>query len=278
MAEPAPAPGPRRAEAVGFTVVHHLDGPRVRLSVAWFTVAVVAALADHRLLALVMAVTAAVAADELLRVHRHPSRADDPASRVDRAQRFLGQPDRVAAAVAAAWIPLAASGGADALTAAVAGATVVLLVGALFGGGLVDVGLPMVAALPLGLAAASPVLLAHLGSGAAVALLVLVAAYDAGDFIVGTGASSAWEGPAAGITAVAVLGFAAVVIAQPPLEEDGSATLAVLVAVLAPLGPPLASVLIGDGMRRASATRRLDSLLLVGPLAAYAMAGLLPSL
>ncbi|HYD09936.1 MAG TPA: hypothetical protein VEA78_07530, partial [Acidimicrobiales bacterium] len=137
---------------------------------------------------------------------------------------------------------------------------------------------PLGAGLVVGLAAASPVLLAHLGSGAAVALLVLVAAYDAGDFIVGTGAGTSWEGPAAGVTAVAVLGFAAVVVAQPPLEEDGSATLAILVALLAPLGPPLGSVLVGDGVRDARFVRRLDSLLLVGPLGAYAMAALLPRL
>lgn len=75
-----------------------------------------------------------------------------------------------------------------------------------------------------------------------------------------------------------MLGFAAVVVAQPPLEDDGSATMAILVALLAPLGPPVASVLVGDGVREARFVRRLDSMLLVGPLAAYAMAGLLPQL
>lgn len=53
------------------------------------------------------------------------------------------------------------------------------------------------------------------------------------------------------------------------LEEPGR-----LVAVLAPLGPPLGSVLVGDGATSARFTRRLDSLLLAGPVAAYAVAAL----
>lgn len=266
------------AERIGFRVVHHVDGPRVRSGVLWFAVTVVAALADRRVLAVLLAVAAALAADELVRLHVPASPALEPASRIERAQRFLAAPSRVAAAVAAAALPLAASQGGDSLGAAAVGMTLLLLVGALFGGALDEVTLPLVSALALGFAAASPVLLAHLGSGAAVALLVLVAAHDAGSFIVGTGAATSWEGPAAGITAVAVVGFAALVVAQPPLEEDGSATLAILVALLAPLGPPMASVLVGDGVRDARFVRRLDSLLLVGPIAAYAMAGLLPRL
>jgi hypothetical protein len=108
--------------------------------------------------------------------------------------------------------------------------------------------------------------------------LLLVAAYDVGDFLVGTGAGTTWEGPAAGIAAAAVVGFATTVVAPPPLVEDGSATLALVVAMLAPLGPPLASVLVGDGRQPARYVRRLDSLLLAGPVSAYVLAALLPRL
>lgn len=265
------------AEPVGFAVVHHEAGPKVRLGVVWVVVAVVATLADRRLLAVVMAVAAGLAADELVRIHVPASLEAAAASSWQRARRFLGAPVRVGATVGAAGLPLAASAGLDTLGAWIVAVALLLLVSSLASG--LDEALhPLIGVLPIGLAAASPVLLAHLGSAAAVALLVLVAAYDAGDFIVGTGAATAWEGPAAGVSAVAVLGFAAVVLAQPPLEEDGSAMLAVLVALLAPLGPPLGSVLIGDGAREARFVRRLDSLLLVGPLASYAMAGLLPRL
>lgn len=258
------------ADPVGFRVVHHVDGPRVRLGIAWFVVAVGAALASRTLLALVMAAAGALAADEVVRIHRC-ARLALPGN-AERAQRFLGSPERVLAVIVGTGLPVGAAAGSDTMAAFAALSALLALTLGLRGL------LPLLSGLTVGVAAASPVLLAHLGSGAAVALLVLVAAYDAGDFIVGTGASTSWEGPAAGVTAVAVLGFATVVVAQPPLEEDGSATLAVLVALLAPLGPPLASVLVGDGATPARFVRRLDSLLLVGPLAAFAMAGLLPRL
>jgi hypothetical protein len=136
----------------------------------------------------------------------------------------------------------------------------------------------VIGVLAMGLAAASPVLLHRIGSAAAVLLLVFVCAYDAGDFLVGTGAGTSWEGPAAGFAAVAVAGFGATVYAPTPLVQEGTATLAILVALLAPLGPALASVLIGDGATRARFVRRLDSLLLCGPIAAYVIAALVPRL
>ncbi len=106
-------------------------------------------------------------------------------------------------------------------------------------------------------------------------MLVLVSVYDAGDFLVGTGASTAWEGPAAGVAAVAVFSFAASVVAIPPVDRSGALILGVLTGVLAPAGPLAASVLIGNGWRPARFARRLDSLLVLGPLAAFALPALL---
>jgi hypothetical protein len=102
------------------------------------------------------------------------------------------------------------------------------------------------------------------------------AAYDAGDFLVGTGATSPWEGPVAGVVAVGVCGFGAWVVAPAPLGGHGVLALAVVTAVLAPLGSPAASVLIGDGCRPARFVRRLDTLLVLGPVAAWAAAGVVP--
>jgi hypothetical protein len=106
-----------------------------------------------------------------------------------------------------------------------------------------------------------------------VVLLVLVAAYDAGDFLVATGADTPWEGPLAGVVAVAVCGFGAWVVAPPPLEGHGVVALVAATAVLAPFGPPAASVLLGDGGRPARFVRRLDTLIVLGPVAAWAAAG-----
>jgi hypothetical protein len=43
-------------------------------------------------------------------------------------------------------------------------------------------------------------------------------------------------------------------------------------AVLAPLGPPAATVLIGDAGTAARFVRRLDTLIVLGPVAAWAAA------
>lgn len=247
-----------------YAVVHDIDGPKVRLGVAWFAVTVGACLASRPLLGLVLGVAAALAADQLVCLH-------DPAC-VGGARRLLDQPVRLVAVLGAGSMPLAAAAGSDTLAGAAA-ATVLVAVAAAGGRAV----LPITIALAVGLAAASPVLLHRLGTAAALFLLVLVAAYDAGDFIVGTGAATSWEGPAAGVAAVAVVGFAVVVLAPPPLAEDGAATLAVLVALLGPLGPPVASMLVGNGGTKARFVRRIDSLLVAGPIAAYVLAALLPN-
>jgi hypothetical protein len=48
--------------------------------------------------------------------------------------------------------------------------------------------------------------------------------------------------------------------------------LGALTCLLAPLGPPAASVLLGDGRVRAGFVRRLDVLLVLGPVWVYAAA------
>ena len=242
-----------------FAVRHDIQGPKVRLGVVWFAGSVGACVLSPLLLASVMAVAAALAADQVVRLHDRGAGGS-----------LLENSVRLVALLGAASLPLAASQGADTLAAAM----VAIVIGSLVATG-AGAALPLLAALPFGLAAASPVLLQRLGTAAGLFLVVLVAAYDAGDFIVGTGAVTTWEGPAAGVAAVAVTGFAMAVLAPQPLREEGAATLALLVALLAPLGPPLASLLVGDGATPARFVRRLDSLLIAGPFAAYAVKAVL---
>lgn len=257
---------PKRARSRSpYAVVHDVEGPKVRLGIAWFAATTGACLLGRPLLALVLAAAAALAADQLVRLHLLDVGGD--------VRRLLDEPTRLVALLGAGSMPLAAAAGSDTLAAALVATT---LVGAVALGGRAV--LPVFAAVQVGLAAASPVLLHRLGPAAALFLLLLVAAYDAGDFVVGTGAGTTWEGPAAGVAAVAVVGFASTVLTPRPLLEEGAATLALLVAMLAPLGPPLASVLVGSGARPARYVRRLDSLLIAGPVAAYVLASLLPRL
>jgi hypothetical protein len=253
------------AERLPLAIAPDADGPKVRLGVAWFVATVAAALVAQLLLALVLAAAAAVAADQVVRLR---GKGEDD---------LLVDPLRLPAVLGAAALPLAAVVGADLVAAALAAVVLVVLVHRTFSGpvegAVADLALVLVAAVPFGLAAAAPVLAAELAPAAAVVLLVLVAAYDAGDFLVGTGAGSPWEGPVAGVAAVAACGFGAWVVAPPALGSRGVLSLAVASAVLAPLGPPAASVLIGDGRRPARFVRRLDTLLVLGPVAAWAAAG-----
>jgi len=244
---------------VTFAVRHDVDGPRVRLGVAWLAATVVACVLSPLLLAVVLAVAAALAADELLTVHGHRVRAG-----------LLEDPVRLSTMLVAVALPLGASQGVDTLAAACAGAVVLAIVAT--GGRAVG---PLFVATTVGLAAASPVLLQRLGTAAALFLLLFVAAYDAGDFLIGTGAHASWEGPAAGAATVAVVAFGGLVVTPPPLDEQGVIALAAAVAVLAPLGPLVGSVLIGDGTTRARFVRRIDSLLVAGPVAAYVVTAVL---
>jgi CDP-diglyceride synthetase len=128
--------------------------------------------------------------------------------------------------------------------------------------------------LPIGIATASPVLLRSLGLAAPLALFAFAAFHDMGAYLVGTGAASPWEGPIAGVASiVCVTLFVAVLV---PSFSGGSPFLLGLIAgVLAPLGPLAASVILGDRDARAPALRRLDSLLLLGPVWAWTAAVLL---
>jgi hypothetical protein len=131
---------------------------------------------------------------------------------------------------------------------------------------LVDAGWTLQCAIPPGLAAASMVLLCRLEVGAAVSLLLLVSAYEIGDYLIGSGASNPLEGPAAGIAVIVVITFIISILAVPPFDMSTAWTFGALVAVLAPLGQLAASAVLPAAGAPASALRRLDSLLLAGPV------------
>jgi hypothetical protein len=238
-------------------VVPDVAGPKVRLGVVWFAVVAASAAWSRPWLAVVMAVASSAATDEIVRIH-------------------LGA-RRWPATLAGAALPLGSLGGARGLVAAAAGVCGLLALARLVrpgpGPAVDEVGVGVLGALAIGVAASAPVLVAGLGPAAAVTLVVLVSAYEVGDFMVGTGASTPWEGPMAGMLAVAVCAFAGWVLDVAPLGHDGIVTMAVAVGLLAPFGPPLGSVLLGSADRRGRYVRRLDTLLVAGPIAAWLVAG-----
>lgn len=121
-------------------------------------------------------------------------------------------------------------------------------------------------AVPAGVAAGSLVALTSRGTGAAVGLLLLVSAYEVGDYLVGSGSANAVEGPIAGLAALAVAG-AGLALAQPsPFDGPRAILFAILTAACCPLGQVLGSAILPRGDAWAPGLRRLDSWLLAGPL------------
>ncbi|MGI9596708.1 MAG: hypothetical protein ACR2QK_11140 [Acidimicrobiales bacterium] len=121
-------------------------------------------------------------------------------------------------------------------------------------------------AIPAGIAVASLAALGSAGTGAQVSLILLVSAYEVGDFIVGSGSSNAVEGPLAGLVALGAVTFLLFLILPAPFDATSILAFAALAGLCCPLGQILASGLLPRGNAWAPALRRLDSYLLAAPL------------
>lgn len=237
---------------------YELDGPKVRLGVVWFVAQLVGVGAGGPGIALVMAVTCAAAAAHTLRTWRVQGRDTDPTT----------------ALVATAVVVTAALFGPR-----VMGVAMLLLVAGGLGlvvqqsGGditppavLAKAGLWLQSSLAPALAGGCMVLLVEREPFAAMALIVIVAAFDCGDYLIGSGSSNVVEGPVAGAAAVVVTTLAIASFGLLPFETTGAIVFGSLVAVLAPAGQYLATGMLPHSRSFAPALRRIDSLLLVAPL------------
>jgi hypothetical protein len=236
--------------------------PHGRLGLAWAVVLTAVTVLGPAWLAAWMAVAAFVAASQVTMV-------------------WLARNERPLPAFAAATagaLPLAAMSGVPTMNAVVVVALVATLGARLAAPTKApsrDAALTLAVGVAVGLAAASPVLLREINVQAPLFLLAIAATYDAGAYLVGTGASSAWEGPAAGVAAVIPLTMFAGVVLVPPFAGAVPLLLGALGALLAPIGPVAGSALLGDATANAPALRRLDSLLVLGPLWAWCAAAFL---
>lgn len=131
----------------------------------------------------------------------------------------------------------------------------------------------LLVAAPLVLAAAAPVVLRTQGFPEAFALLALVWAYDAGAYIVGTGAVNRWEGPAAGVAAVFSVTLAVAVVFAPPFEGALPWVFGAVVAVAGPFRDRALARVLGEPGARVPIVRRLGTLVTAGP--PFALLGLL---
>lgn len=225
-------------------------GPHARLGVVWFAL-LMAALAAGRIgLVVLLAPCAGLAALQAARSRRaHP------------------RPSAPVAAAGATLLVVAAALGPAAVGVVAFALVGTVVAGVVVGGNAkVEPGLTLLVAGAVGLAAASPVLLLRDGIVPVLVLLTYAAVHDASAYVVGTGAGSAWEGPAAGAASIVAvtLGVAAVLV--PPFRGATPWLLGGLAIVLAPLGPYAASALMGDRRANVPALRRIDSLLVLAPI------------
>lgn len=259
----APRPGVRRS-LDRLAVKREVVGPHARLGVVWAVVTVAGAVAGPLWLGLWLAPLTGLAAAHAARLRSRPPRG-----------RAM-----TAAGAGAAAVTLSGMGGQRALVVAAAA-----VVGVVAATSLSSVQAPRaragqplalaLIALTTGLAGAAPVFLRTTGLAPVLVLLAYAMVYDASTYVVGSGAASSWEGPAAGVAATGTVTLAVAAVLVPPFEGASPWILGGLAAVTTPLGPLLGTALVGDQGVRAPALRRLDSLLLLSPLWSLAAALLL---
>lgn len=235
-------------------------GPKVRLGIAWFVIAFGALWLGRGPAGLLYGVAAALGVTQAAA-----------------AWRRRGWPLAVAVVAFIGFVlPMAAAAGATALGLAVLlGVALAFVVGALASYAksanldhlVREAAQTLRVGFFVGFGAAALVLLRGVGRSHAVMVLVLVSAYEAGDYLVGSGSGNHLEGPVAGALGVFVVTFALAVAEPFPWQARDVWSLGVLAVLACPLGPVLGSIVLPDGRAFAPGLRRLDSLILFGPTA-----------
>jgi hypothetical protein len=234
-------------------IVYDVTGPKVRLGVLWFLLALFVVRWGPFPTALVYGAVASVAALQTVRAWKY---------------HRLGAHTAVAATVAG-LLPIAAAIGTGFLGLVVLLSAGAAYVAALYDGkdrdgSIIAGALTLRCSVPVGLAAASMVLAVRLDISVALVLLLFVSAYEFGDYLVGSGADNSWEGPVAGIVSILCVNLILAVFRVPPFHGPDSWAFAALAAVCCPLGQFAGSIVLPDAAAKAPALRRLDSLLVLG--------------
>lgn len=233
------------------------DGPRVRLGILWFVGALVALVAGTIVTAVYFGLASGAASSHALRTWRARGHRLDP----------------IVGLVASASVVAAAAVSPQAMGAAVLVMAVAVMVvayrsveanasGAV---GLARSGVYLQAILPTAVAGGCFVLLRDQEIWAALSLLALVSAYEVGDYIVGSGGTSLFEGPIAGLAAVAVTTLLVASLAFRPFETSEAIVFGLLVAPLAMAGQYVGSAMLPHSRSFAPALRRVDSMLVAAP-------------
>jgi hypothetical protein len=246
----------RRRNHRRLAVVYDIEGPRVRLGILWFLVTCVALVFGSVALAIVYGAVAMVAAAQTAVAFRKVGR----------------YANREVAAATAGILPLVAT-----VTTGLVGVAILCGVGASIffaysraatsrrAMPIVDSGMTIRCWLFVGFAASCVVIADRFAFGGGVGLILLAAAYETGDYLVGSGAQNPYEGPLAGASAILVITFAITALGIEPFTFPTAFALGAMAAVLCPIGQLCASAILPSVTARAPALRRLDSLLVLAP-------------
>ncbi len=185
------------------------------------------------------------------------------------AKQILCDPTRLTTILGAIGLPLISSskGGVNALALSLPLLILIPLVNRLLTkqsgdpaeqtDSLIEMSWAFMASVTFGSLGAALVLIDRLDATTAIVLILLVAVYDLSNFLIGSGPGAGWEGPAAGVVAVAIAGFASWVAIGPSVGTDAIIAMVCGISILCPLGPALMSVLIRNDEQ---AVRKIEGL------------------
>jgi len=243
-----------------------LHGPKVLAALVWAAGTIVAVLIGPIALSWWLAPVAAAAAAQATRTwNRRPQSKPLPAA------AFVGAGFTVLCAAFGVAALVAGAVLAMVFTAAWATTAATRDAGDAASG--VDVLLTVVCAAVPAAAAVAPVELRAHGLVAALVLVTYALTFDVAAWVMGSGSRHRWIGPLAGMICIASLsvGFGSIF---PQFHGDSAWKLGALAVVLAPIGPGAASLVLGDRRKRVPALRRLDVLVVLGPVWAIAASAL----
>lgn len=230
-----------------------VDGPRVRLGLVWGAVAVVATASGAVAAAVPFAAVALGAAGQACRAWRREPR----------------RPHRPVAVAGAVLVAFSGAGGPVAVVAAsvITGVAALGAAQARLGRGEWDASLTAAIALVAGVASAGvPLARGELGATPALVLLGTVLLAEASRFVMGSGARTRYDGPVASTAAIGAVSMAVAAVLVPPFRGASPWVLGALAAVLVPLGPAVASMILPRAGVFAPALRRIDGFLVVSPV------------
>ena len=249
--------GPRGTR---YLAAYPTAGPKVRLGVAWFALALAAVWLGAGFVALLYGSAGAIAAVQgaaAWRRRRRPVAIPIVAvSAFALAMFAVGGPRLLGIGALAVVAVAAGTGWLAAQATAPTAANIVI-----------ETAQTLRVGFCVGLGGGALVLLRHGGRSGALLVLLMVSAFEAGDYLVGSGAGNHFEGPLAGAIGIGVVTFALSVVEPSPWHAATIWWLGALGALTCPIGLIAGSLILPHGQAFAPGVRRLDALLVFGPVA-----------